>query len=100
MDVQRWLQLDEAYIRERIDVSSTSSCLAGNITLTCVIVQAMSSAHALLDAPITCFKCDEPFHSIPRLKTHLEKEFAREKEEALKQIAKHGRQTSSDEDLF
>lgn len=60
----------------------------------------MSSAHALLDAPLTCFKCDEPFPDVPRLKTHLEKEFVREKEQALNQIGKHGRQGSSDEDLF
>lgn len=60
----------------------------------------MSSAHALLDAPITCFKCDEPFNNVPKLKQHFEKEFAREKEKALKQIAIHGRQRESEDDLF
>jgi aprataxin len=65
-----------------------------------LILQTLSSAETLLNTPLTCFKCDEPFHNMPKLKQHLEKEFEKEGKEALKRIAKHGRQRSSDEDIF
>ena len=53
----------------------------------------------LLESPLTCFKCDEPFSTIPKLKTHLEKEFGKEKKSALERIRRTGRQArSSDED--
>jgi len=56
----------------------------------------------LLDFPLTCFKCDEPFSTIPKLKIHLEKEFAEEKKSALERIRRTGRQerSSDEEDIF
>ncbi|WWD17963.1 hypothetical protein CI109_102408 [Kwoniella shandongensis] len=79
MEVQRWIQDDQNTLDR---------------------IESLSGAQALLDTPLTCFKCDEPFSNIPKLKQHMEKEFAKEKEIALKHIARHGRQRSSDEEMF
>ncbi|KAK8865852.1 hypothetical protein IAR55_001000 [Kwoniella newhampshirensis] len=79
MEVQRWTQNDQNTLDR---------------------IEALSGAQALLETPLTCFKCDEPFSNIPKLKQHLEKEFAKEKATALNHIARHGRQGSSDEDMF
>jgi aprataxin len=45
-----------------------------------------------LSATLTCFKCDEPFNNIPKLKAHLELEFEGDQKKGLKQIREHGRQ--------
>ncbi|WVQ85417.1 hypothetical protein IAT38_007582 [Cryptococcus sp. DSM 104549] len=79
MEVQRWIQ-DDRNVLERVD--------------------ALSATQSLLKTPLTCFKCDEPLNSIDKLKSHLEKKFAKEKEKELRYIAKHGRQRSSDDDMF
>lgn len=63
--------------------------------------QALLGTHSLLASPLTCFKCDEPHHNVPKLKSHLEKEFQEEGRKALARIKKTGRQqTSSEEDMF
>ncbi|KAI9631972.1 HIT-like domain-containing protein [Dioszegia hungarica] len=78
-DVQRWILDDDDTIRER----------------------ALLGTHSLLASPLTCFKCDEPHHNVPKLKSHLEKEFQEEGRKALARIKKTGRQrTSSEEDMF
>ncbi|KZO95764.1 HIT-like protein [Calocera viscosa TUFC12733] len=41
----------------------------------------------LLKTDLACFKCDEPFKQIPRLKEHLEDEWKKEKRTAVKQKA-------------
>jgi len=79
MEVQRWIQNDRLYVLER--------------------VEALSSASALLDHPLECFKCDELFSSVPKLKKHLEQEFQKAKKEGRKRIRERGHQ-ESDEDLF
>ncbi|WVF70890.1 hypothetical protein IAT40_005685 [Kwoniella sp. CBS 6097] len=79
MEVQRWIE-DDSNMQERVD--------------------ALSGAERLLHTPLTCHKCDEFMANMPKLKTHLEKHFKEEKEAALKYIAKHGRQRSSDDELF
>ncbi|OCF32775.1 aprataxin [Kwoniella heveanensis BCC8398] len=79
MEVQRWIE-DDSNMQERVD--------------------ALSGAERLLHTPLTCHKCDEFMANMPKLKTHLEKHFKEEKEAALKHIAKHGRQRSSDEEIF
>lgn len=58
----------------------------------------MSASGSLLDSTLSCFKCDEPFHNMPKLKAHLEKEFEEEKKKALLQIRRYGRQRASQED--
>ncbi|WVN90296.1 uncharacterized protein L203_105532 [Cryptococcus depauperatus CBS 7841] len=79
MEVQRWLR-DEFTVVERLET--------------------MADTPALLKIPLTCHKCDEPIHNIEKLKHHLKKEFASEKEKALKHYQKHGSKRSSDEDIF
>jgi len=81
-EVQRWLRQDEEYLRER--------------------VEALYATEGLLSQTLTCFKCDEPFNNIPKLKTHLEEEFKQAKKEGLKQIREHGRQTDipGEDDFF
>lgn len=63
-------------------------------------MQALLGSASLLTSPLTCFKCDEPFSNIPKLKVHLEKEFEAEKREGLENIRRSGRQRSSDEEMF
>ncbi|KAK6905606.1 aprataxin [Kwoniella mangroviensis CBS 10435] len=79
MEVQRWLE-DDSNIQER--------------------VEALADAERLLNTPLTCHKCDEFITNIPKLKIHLEKHFVDERASALRHIARHGRQRSSDEDMF
>ncbi|WVW82189.1 hypothetical protein I302_104195 [Kwoniella bestiolae CBS 10118] len=79
MEVQRWLD-DDSNIQER--------------------VAALSDAERLLNTPLTCHKCDEFITNIPKLKNHLEKHFVDERASALRYIARHGTQRSSDEDMF
>nr|XP_019014889.1 aprataxin [Kwoniella pini CBS 10737]OCF53670.1 aprataxin [Kwoniella pini CBS 10737] len=79
MEVQRWIE-DDSNMQERVD--------------------ALSGAEQLLNTPLTCHKCDEFISNIPKLKTHLEKHFQDERSSALKHIARHGRQRSSDEEIF
>jgi aprataxin len=50
------------------------------------------ATEGLLSATLTCFKCDEPFNNIPKLKAHLEEEFVQAKKVGLKQLKDHGRQ--------
>ncbi|ORY28509.1 HIT-like domain-containing protein [Naematelia encephala] len=78
MEVQRWVTQEDWYVKER----------------------GLYDAENLLSAPLTCPKCDEPFHSMPKLKKHLENEFAEEKASMLKRIRNTGTQRSSDEELF
>lgn len=80
MDIQRWLQEDDEYIRERVN--------------------SLLATHDFLDSPLTCFKCDEPFHNMPKLKQHLEREFKKERSEALEQIKRTGRQGGVDDSMF
>lgn len=63
-------------------------------------MQALLSSASLLTSPLTCFKCDEPYHTIPKLKLHLEKEFAAEKKKRLERVRRSGQQRSSDEEMF
>ncbi|KIR30433.1 aprataxin [Cryptococcus deuterogattii 99/473] len=79
MEVQRWLQDDRTMLDR---------------------VETLSATQTLLKTPLTCFKCDEPMNNIEKLKQHFEKEFSSERNEALKYIAKHGRQRASDEEVF
>ncbi|WWC58533.1 uncharacterized protein I303_101076 [Kwoniella dejecticola CBS 10117] len=79
MEVQRWIEND-SNMQERVD--------------------ALSGAEQLLNTPLTCHKCDEFISNIPKLKTHLEKHFQDERASALRNIARHGRQRSSDEEIF
>ncbi|WWC86152.1 uncharacterized protein L201_001025 [Kwoniella dendrophila CBS 6074] len=79
MEVKRWIE-DDSNMRERVD--------------------AMYDAKRLLDTPLTCHKCDEFMTNVPKLKTHLEKHFQEERATALNNIARHGRQRSSDEEMF
>ncbi|WVR05793.1 hypothetical protein IAU60_002818 [Kwoniella sp. DSM 27419] len=79
MEVQRWIE-DDSMMRER--------------------VHDMSNAERLLDTPLTCHKCDEFLSNIPKLKAHLEQHFIEERDAARKHIARHGRQKSSDEEVF
>ncbi|WVQ97221.1 hypothetical protein IAU59_004331 [Kwoniella sp. CBS 9459] len=79
MEVQRWIE-DDSNMQERVD--------------------ALSGAERLLHTPLTCHKCDEFMANMPKLKAHLEKHFNEEKAAALQYISKHGRQRSSDDEIF
>ncbi|KZT57048.1 HIT-like protein [Calocera cornea HHB12733] len=47
-----------------------------------------AKSEALLKTDLVCFKCDEPFKQIPRLKEHLEDEWKKEKRPAPRHSAK------------
>lgn len=62
--------------------------------------QALEHAHTLLDTQLTCFKCDEPFHNVPKLKAHLLEEFEKEKKNESRRVAKYGRARSEEGEMF
>ncbi|KAK4686475.1 aprataxin, partial [Tremellales sp. Uapishka_1] len=80
MEVQRWAQEDRQFITER--------------------VSALPEAETLLKTPLSCFKCDEPFHNIPKLKQHLETEFADEKRKETQRMKREGRRRGGEDDFL
>lgn len=96
MEVQRWIHTDEAFVRERAKVSYTLQPRCTTDT------QALPDVAVFLDSQLACFKCDEYFSNMPKLKAHLEKEWKEEKKKTLDRIRTTGSQyrSSDEDDLF